>query len=295
MLKKLQVISRFVGRTNLKLRASSPTILTLGGVAALVAAGVYAVRVTHKMEPVVEELSEDLDNIADNKTMTPDEKVQQKIRAYTNAAVKTAIVYGPSIAMVAAGTASILYGHGILKRRNAALMAAYGVLERTYQAYRDRVRETFGEDIEDRIERGYTLKISEVDGENKQVIYEPTKYSRPEGHSEYAVEFDSTNPNWNPNLPDYNLVFLRAQEKYANHRLQSRGHVLLNDIYDAIGIPRTKAGCVVGWVRTGPDGYIDFGLPEAGSPEESDYFYFYDGEGAIYLDFNVDGLVYDKI
>ena len=292
---KLQFISRFIGRQGLKLKGSAPTILTVGGIGAFIAAGVLAVRATPKMEEVVDDLGRDLDDVAGSRVTNEEEKAQLKIRVYATAASRMAVVYGPSIALAAAGTAAILYSHGMMKKRNAALVAAYGVLERGFQAYRDRVRESVGEDVERDIHRGHTMRISDVDLEKQVVTWEPTNPGAPTPRSEYAVDFGPDNPNWNGSHPDYNLVFLRTQERYANHKLQARGHVLLNDVYDSLGMPRTKEGCVVGWVKNGPDGYVDFGLPAAGSAEESDYFYFYDGEGQIFLDFNVDGLVYDKI
>lgn len=101
--------------------------------------------------------------------------------------------------------------------------------------------------------------------------------------SVYAREFDDKNPNWH-NHPEYNLLFLRAQQNYANDLLRSRGHIFLNEIYDMLGFDRTSAGAVVGWVIDG-SGYVDFGTFDAQTtPTET-----------ITLDFNVDGVMYDKI
>lgn len=293
---RLHFASRFISRAGLKLQGASPTLLTVGGIVALVGAGVLAVKASPKMDDVAEELAKELDEINDTKQpLFENEKTNRKVSAYTYAATSALIVYGPALALGALGTVSILYSHGMMKKRNAALVAAYGVLERGFQAYRDRVRDSFGEDIEEQIHQGHTLDVVGVDPENKKFKVVPVKPGAPSATSEYAVEFGPQNKNWNPTLPDYNLVFLRGRQKYANDKLHAYGFVLLNDVYDSIGVPRTSAGCVVGWTRNGPDGYIDFGLPEAGSAEESDYFYFYDGEGPIFLDFNVDGIVYDKI
>ena len=293
---QLHFATRFLGRTGLKLQQASPTIMTVGGIAALIAAGVLAVKATPDMDLVAEELAKDLNDYdEDLPRMSEDEKLTRKVEVYTRAAIGTVKVYGLPIALAAAGTASILYSHGVMKKRNAALVAAYGILERSFQAYRERVRDSFGEETDDQLYRGHTLRVDNVDHEKKTFTMSPVKPGAPSPISEYAIEFGPQNRNWNPTLPDYNLVFLRAQQKFANDKLNAYGHVLLNDVYDALGAPRTAAGCVVGWVKDGPDGYIDFGLPEAGSPEESDYFYFYDGQGPIYLDFNVDGVVYDKV
>lgn len=113
----------------------------------------------------------------------------------------------------------------------------------------------------------------------------------PEGLSVYARLFDQTNALWHSNA-ELNSVWLRAQENYFNHRLQAEGFVFLNDIYDKLGFERTPAGQLVGWL-TNPhkgDGYIDFGLFEARNER------FIKGlELTAWLDFNVDGLIFEKI
>lgn len=101
--------------------------------------------------------------------------------------------------------------------------------------------------------------------------------------SKYARTFDENNPNWH-STPEYNRLFLRANQNYANDQLQSRGHIFLNEIYDMLGFARSSAGAVVGWIKDGAgDNYVDFGFGT--STDDS----------AIQLDFNVDGVIYDKI
>jgi hypothetical protein len=75
--------------------------------------------------------------------------------------------------------------------------------------------------------------------------------------------------------------------------LQARGHVFLNEVYDALGIPRSQAGAVVGWVRGQGDGYIDFGLFNSENDRARDFVNGY--ERSILLDFNVNGVIYDLI
>jgi hypothetical protein len=112
--------------------------------------------------------------------------------------------------------------------------------------------------------------------------------------SQYARFFDELADCWERN-PEYNIAFLRCQQNYANDKLNARGHVFLNEVYDMLGVERTSAGNVVGWLRDGPnsDGYIDFGIWDANNAKAID---FVNGrEGAILLDFNVDGPILNMI
>jgi hypothetical protein len=99
----------------------------------------------------------------------------------------------------------------------------------------------------------------------------------------YAQVFDQHNKHWS-NQALHNKLFLQTQQSYLNDVLRARGHVFLNDVYDALGFNRTTAGQMVGWLKDGDDGYIDFAITE----DE-------DEPGVFTLDFNVDGVIYEKI
>jgi hypothetical protein len=79
--------------------------------------------------------------------------------------------------------------------------------------------------------------------------------------------------------------------------LRARGHLFLNEVYAGLGLSHTKAGAIVGWVfdrnNENGDNFVDFGFlsPETDMP----YDFNLGKNGAILLDFNVDGIIYDKI
>jgi hypothetical protein len=110
----------------------------------------------------------------------------------------------------------------------------------------------------------------------------------PNKWSPYARFFDEGSPEWKKNS-ELNRLYVQCQQNYANNLLRARGHVFLNEVYDMLGIDRSQAGSVVGWViGTDGDNYVDFGLQRAFSSGLI-------GERNILLDFNVDGVIYDKI
>jgi hypothetical protein len=108
----------------------------------------------------------------------------------------------------------------------------------------------------------------------------------------YARFFDELCPDFN-RQPEYNFLFVRSVQNFANDMLRARGHLFLNEVYDMLGIPRTGAGQVVGWVLENGDGYVDFGVFDGDNAMARN---FVNGrEGAILLDFNVDGVVHNLI
>ena len=90
-------------------------------------------------------------------------------------------------------------------------------------------------------------------------------------------------------------MFLRMQQDAATKRLKQQGWLLLNDVYDMLGIPRTKDGMVIGWVYDEKhpvgDNFVDFGIYDTIRASNRDFVNGY--ERTILLDFNVDGNIYD--
>ena len=90
-------------------------------------------------------------------------------------------------------------------------------------------------------------------------------------------------------------MFLRRQQDAANDRLKSDGYLFLNDVYEMLGFPKTKAGQMVGWIydekNPNGDNFVDFGIYDISKPANSKFVNGY--ERSIILDFNVDGVILD--
>lgn len=98
----------------------------------------------------------------------------------------------------------------------------------------------------------------------------------------YGREFDASNQHWTPRPKD-NELFLRVQENWANDRLNALGHLFLNEVYDSLGFPRSQSGAIVGWFKEPGSNPVKFEIV-AEIPEEG-----------WMLDFNVDGVMYNKL
>lgn len=293
------LVNSKAGRSLLKLRKYSPDILTGVGIVGVVGSAVMASRATLKLEPLVDDLRTiregvDLKAEQDPEYVGSQERVRDLTVVYMHGAVQLTKLYGPAVSLGVASIGCILGAHGIMKRRNVALLAAYKVVEEGFTAYRNRVQEELGEDRERELRFGTTTHETKNEETGKK---EKVKVlNRPNDWSTYARFFDQTCNNWSKS-PETNMMTLKQTERYFNQRLDIVGHVFLNEIYDALGMPRSQAGAICGWVSeksgTKGDGFIDFNIHNPFS--EAARAFVNGDEAAILLDFNVDGIIYDQI
>lgn len=283
-------MSRRLAGAVLKTKAQSPAILFGAGVVGVVSTVVLASKATLKLEDILDDTNEKLEMV---KTLNHDkyseqDRAKDKAVVYTQTVVNIGKLYAPAVGIGILSIAALTGSHHILTKRNAALTAAYAGLDRALRDYRGRVSDEIGVEREARIWQP-TEKLDATTEEGKKVKVE---VATERGGSPYKVVFDETNPNWQ-RADEYNQIFIQAQQSYANDLLRAKGHVFLNDVHDMLGLPRTKAGQIVGWVDGGDgDNYIDFGV--FNNLERGMRFVSGD-ERSIWLDFNVDGPVLDLL
>lgn len=306
-----QTLVRTMNKVGLQLKKHSPKILMGLGIAGSVASTVLACKATLKVSGILEEknkMVEAIHNCVEDETVnyTEEDKKKDLTIVYAQTGVKLAKLYLPSIILGAASITSIVSGYKILNKRNVALAAAYTVVDKGFKNYRKNVVERFGEEVDRELRHNIKAKqieekYTDKDGNEKtrkKTVYEIAEDKKPgEGVSEYAKFFDEWNTDEHSKDPEYNLMFLRHQQDYANEILKAQGYLFLNEVYEMLGIPKTQAGQVVGWIydENNPNGdnYVDFGIYDLHDPKKRD---FVNGlERNILLDFNVDGVIYDKI
>lgn len=308
--------SRTFGRAGLKLKKHSPEIMVAAGVVGVVTSAVMACKATTKVGSILDEKEERLEPIRDAKEKlengvelkcedgdlyTEDDVKKDMTIVYTQTGIKFIKLYGPSVALGILSLTSILVGHRILRKRNLALAAAYTAIDKSFKNYRSNVVERFGKELDRELK--YNIKSKEVEevvvdektGEEK-VVKKTIDMVDPSEYSDYARFFEDGCTGWSKD-PEFNLMFLKNQQAYANDLLKSRGHVFLNEVYDLLGIPRTKAGNVVGWIYDEEhpvgDNFVDFGIYDINKPKNRDFVNGY--ERTILLDFNVDGDILNMI
>lgn len=292
-------------KVELKAIKHSPEILAGVGVVGVVGSLVMACKATTKLSDILDESKEQLDKIKEvaadpayEEKYSQDDAKKDTTITYVQTAMKVTKLYAPSVILCASSLGCLLASNNILKKRNAALSAAYMTVDKSFKEYRKRVADRFGEEVEKEIR--YNIKAEEITkvDENGNEVTETVKImdgtDDPNSYSDYARFFDESCAAWQ-NDAEYNLTFLKAQQQYANDLLKARGRLFLNEVYRMLGIDETKAGQVVGWVYnpdnpTG-DNFVDFGIYNMQRERVRAFVNGY--EPNILLDFNVDGVIWN--
>lgn len=284
----LGIVTHLAGRAGLVLSKHAPTILTAAGTVGFIGTTVLASKATLKVEETLAEetaLLVKVHEAHEDGKLTDKDATRDKVILYTRMTTKLAKLYAPSLILGAASIASLVTGHGIMLKRNASLAAAYAAVDQAFKTYKKKVEAKFGKDAV------IDALISNTEDEITDNELTLEAIAAVDKVSPYGVIFDDKNINWSAD-EDLSILHLKCQQQYANDILQTRGHIFLNEVYKMLGFPHTPAGAVTGWVKGNGDDFVDFNIFEGTFEGE-------DKKGRTVtkwaLDFNVDGVMYDKI
>lgn len=320
----LNKVSPVIDKAKVVLNKKSPELWLGAGVLAIIGGTIWACQASRKVDAIMDDRDQkisyldyqvDLDNKAKEEAakdgckldenelrLTPTEYKKQHAIATLECAGYLVKAYTPAVILIAGGIGMVVQGHHILNKRNAALLSAYMTLDESFTKYRNRVASRFGREIEEELYsgRGYETITSTVKDENgkKKKMTEQVPVVI-EGISPYVVFYDkNTSREWTSS-PTFNHSFLIGQQNAANDLLRirtstmrrkgKRGWVFLNEVLEMLGLDQTPTGAVCGWLsplegeEAEGDDYIDFGMTE------------WNDDGSVMLDFNCQGMIYDKI
>lgn len=301
---KMSFLDKVVGMATTATSAvkkNSPTLLVVGGVAAAIASGIGLVIATTKLSPVVEEAKESL-NVIHKCAEDPEHKedyTEQDVKrdttiVYARAAKEAVKLYSIPISLGVLSIVSFLSSYGILKKRNAAVTAAYVALDEGYKQYKARIISRLGEDVERRIR--YGLKVEEIEeeivdenGEKKTVkrmvevpddsdpsvvitnegVFTVTNNTMP---SIFARYFDPSSEFYE-NDPEYNKKLIMDTENYFNKILPYKKYIFMNEIYTKLGLQTSREGQTHGikYDPNGGDHQINFGIFDVYKPDNRDF------------------------
>lgn len=292
--------SYLLSMTGLKAKEHSPEILTVSGVCSIIIGTILACRATLKAEEILEAhedmmstiaQAEELADRSDTVSYPPEVKQKDIVKAYAKTVGRFALDYAPAVACIGSGIAMICAAHGILRKRNAALMAAYNAIDTVFKAYRQRVVNEQGQAQDLHYLTGGQYKVEDLTDGTKKIIEEknPEKMDNP--NSIYDKFFDEGSVYWKKDA-DANFRFLIMVQNQLNSKLRQRGYVFLNEVYAALDIPPTPAGQIVGWAKT-ESSFIDLGIFDI--TDERKRRFVNGDERNIMIHPNVQGVIYDLI
>lgn len=300
--------AKFAGKAEFTIKKNSPEILLGAGIVGFVGTIVLACRATCRADEVLEFHRRKIKDINDAKEiadadpegeMSYDIEIyrQDKAVRYLKTTGSLAKLYAPTIAVGTLSLACILTSRNIMQKRYLGVVAAYNGLSAAFEEYRKRVRDEYGDGLDKHFRYGTTYDELPVYDENGKKTKEKEQVEKTETgmvipNDDSCRFFDSSNPNWDKN-PTFSMMWLRGQQNILNDILHTRGHVFLNEVYDALGFPHTPQGAVLGWIDGEGDNCIDFGLYD---PNKESVRRFVNGvDNVIMLEFNHDGVIWDKI
>lgn len=300
-------VNNKAGRAGLILKKNSPELLLGAGIVGFVFTVVSASKATLTAQDILkdhEEKMQDIQDAIDIAEEKPKEyeydqelRGRDKLIAYSKTGVKLVQAYTPAIIIGASSLACILISRNIMKKRYLGVVAAYNTLSGLFTTYRGRVIEEEGRIMDRHYMYGteiaeITKEITDENGKKKKITEKVEVVDPKKIPNDVSVVFDESNPNFDKD-PEFNRAFLKAQESYANNILHARGHIFLNEVYDMLGFSQTQAGSVIGWVEGLGDDYVDFGLYDLSNKDTCN---FINGKtNIVLLDFNHDGIIWDKI
>ena len=267
LLKAKTVTKSLAGNGMLLAKKHAPELMIGAGIAGFGATIYETVKATNKTNEVLEEKEAALASIETVRDNCSDEEYSYAAYDHdikeANRRARWGIVraWAPVATLGGASVISILGGYRVLNGRYVATAAAYKVLENGFDRYRGNVIEKFGKDVD--YEMLHTIKAEElakareeqeknrgIEADNKRKKFRKKRKST--AYSDiYSCIFDEYSDRWQRYWNGQQVLnFLQVCENELNDLLMLRGHVMLNDVYDKLGMERTAEGCVVGWIRS---------------------------------------------
>lgn len=233
-------LSNFAKNISAKLGANAPGITIGLGTGAILMAGVMVGVATPKAMKLIEDAQvAKTKRFETMKEKAPDDAVMDETDELTWVEIIKAgwKPYAPAIVTAVVGVACIVGGTRANARRNAALSAAYTVVEQTLNDYTAKTKEIVGEKKEKEIRDAIAedeLKKHPLSGYN--VVRMP-KCGKTLCYDVRSREYF---------MSDYNTI--KKVENDLNRRLRSEMFISLNDVYDEFGIVHDdELGDDIGW------------------------------------------------
>lgn len=226
----LNNIGRFAQR-------NSPAILSGVAIGGVIGTAILAVKATPKAQrAILEERDRWYAETADGMTLEDRDKIANRKFTPMETVKVTWKYYIPAGLSAAATIACIAGANKIGTQRNAALVAAYTLVDTSFREYKDKVLEEIGAGKEEKVrEKVAQAKIEQAGTPPREVILAT-------GSDQLCFEA------WTGRYFRGDIEKIRRAENDINQRmLEGDMCAALNELYDQIGLEHTDSGGVVGW------------------------------------------------
>jgi len=292
----MKFLTRAYHASKLALKANAPTIMVVGGVAAMGASVVTASKQTLKAEQVLAVHVPKLEKIQearalDVRSYQDEEALQDRFKVYSATAFDLGKLYAVPTVLFVSGAGLVFGGHRMMLKRNASLAIAFTTLQKAYQKYRENATAAMGPEFDRAMLGGWETK--EVLDEKTGAVEKVSVFEWDSDMSDpYNQVFDQGNSTqWEPDL-GINKGFIAIQQDYAQEKLNRQGILYLSEVYKALGFAETPMSRLVGWkVKFNPDGSRDIPVVDFGLDKVTNQQFMYGPDYSVYLDFNCQGLV----
>ena len=220
----MSIFDKVLYNTKVFVKRNSSAILCCAAAAGVVATTVVAVKSTPKAMKLIQEREEEK-----GEKLTKLEVI--KVAGPT---------YVPSILLGVSTIACIFGANVISKKQQATLVSLYSLLDSSYKSYKDNVKETFGEDADNKIAQTIANKhyCKVVDANDN---YDGNIPSEEVSGADIFMDF-CTFGFFYSTMED-----VKNAEKFINDILRMRGDVYLNEYKTALGLESTKIDYEMGW------------------------------------------------
>lgn len=232
-MKVKQMLLRLCYRSTSFVKHNAPTILTVVGA---VGVGVTAVSTVSATSKAIKRLDEAKEEKGEELT---------KIEIFVTAAP----IYVRPIVLGTSTIACIFCANVLNKRKQAALISAYALLDSAHKEYRGKLKELYGDEAD--------IKIQDA----------IAKAKRNEDISAYAPGLNGANDSSDGKILFYESFrgeYFEASmndvlnaEYHLNRNFALRGCASLNEFYEFLGLEKTDFGETIGW---NADEFIEGGL-----------------------------------
>ena len=230
----MENFKRSCSLAGLKIRKHSPEILTFGG---LVLFGVTIVLVK-KASPKVEKIAEQMEE--DRAAHVEINKVE--VAKDLSKALALPILTGTM------AVSAIIWSHNIQRNRIFVLSGALATTQAVQHAFEEKYREMYGEEEYNKFiatDEVTTTIIDEL-GNEVQTVEEIKK----ELVDTEGMWYDKSS-TYVSDDHDYNMQWIAQMSEDLDVKFFAKGYLLLNEVYEKLGFPKTRSGALLGWTTSG--------------------------------------------